>query len=44
MSSFNKETLQQISLFCIILASKFNETVPNSLDVQPELKIEASEN
>ena len=44
MSSFNKETLQQISLFCIILASKFNETAPKSLKVQSELKNKASEN
>ena len=44
MNLFNKETLLQISTFCIILASKFNETAPKSLEVQSSLKNQASKN
>ena len=44
MNSFNKETLLQISTFCIILASKFNEIAPKSLEVQSTLKNKASKN
>ena len=43
-SSYNENTLSQISLFCIILAAKFVENVKKALEVQSALKEKASKN
>ena len=44
VSSFNPNTLLQISLICLILASKFNEQPPKAIRVQRELKKNFSTN
>ena len=43
-SSYNESTLYQISLFCIILASKFIENSTKALEVQSTLKDKVSKN
>ena len=43
-SSYNESTLYQISLFCIILASKFIENSAKALEVQSTLKDKVSKN
>ena len=43
-SSYNESTLFQISLFCIILATKFIENSAKALKVQSTLKEKASKN
>ena len=43
-SSYNESTLFQISLFCIILATKFTENSAKALKVQSTLKEKASKN
>lgn len=44
INSFNKNTLSQISIFCIILASKFNENSLKALEVQSNLRENLSKN
>ena len=44
MSSFNPDFLFQISLFCIILATKFNEQASKTIQVQTELRNNISRN
>ena len=44
INSFNKNTLSQISIFCIILATKFNENSLKALEVQSNLRENLSKN
>lgn len=44
ISFFNPNSLYKISLLCLILAAKMNETAPKVLEVQKELKNDLSKN
>lgn len=43
-SSFNPDSILQISFFCIILAAKFNEETPKAIHIQKILKNKISKN
>ena len=44
LSSFNQNSLMQISLFCFILATKFNEETSKAVQIQKVLKDKISKN